>query len=203
MKLSETNMHWIFNFLSLPRTLCIVLYAIVLQRARGSLRVEGPAGWTGGALAYRPLLPSSHLPRKERQELLAARLEAALAGVSLCNLELQKSVVGSCVNIWIQWYLAVVVDLLYSAGARSWESAAERPLAHAPWHLGNQHLSHHSFSLNLAVHCTGTRGREQDVGLLPGDDLYDSPCVPAMAEAWGAPGGANNLSSPEWHVHSW
>ena len=26
MKLSETNMHWIFNFLSLARTLCIVLY---------------------------------------------------------------------------------------------------------------------------------------------------------------------------------
>ena len=74
----------------------------MLQRARGSLRVEGPAGWAGGALAYRPLLPSSHLPRKERQELLAARLEAALAGVSLCNLEHQKSVVGSCVNIWIQ-----------------------------------------------------------------------------------------------------
>merc|ERR1711936_63023 len=50
-----------------------------VQRARGSLRVEGPAGWAGGALAYRPLLPSSHLPWKERQELLAARLEAALA----------------------------------------------------------------------------------------------------------------------------
>ena len=51
-----------------------------VQRARGCLRPEGPAGRAGRALAHRSLLPSRHLPRWERQELLAVRTEASFAG---------------------------------------------------------------------------------------------------------------------------
>ena len=53
-----------------------------VQRARGCLRPQGPAGGARRALAHRSVLSRCDKSRQEGQKLLAVRLEAALAGES-------------------------------------------------------------------------------------------------------------------------
>ena len=53
-----------------------------VQRARGCLRPQGPAGRARRALAHRPVFSRGDKSRAEGQKLLAVRIEAALAGES-------------------------------------------------------------------------------------------------------------------------
>ena len=53
-----------------------------VQRARGCLRPQGPAGRAGRALAHRHVFSCCDKSREEGQKLLAVRLEAAFAGES-------------------------------------------------------------------------------------------------------------------------